>query len=177
MGKLVKTNIKGRAITLLATGETQQSVANKIGVSQSSISNLAQKHREEIQQLTLDLIAESIPLVKANHINTLKLARQILKAKDSEQMQDMMCKLAMLGIDAKDILQLSDKKEERALKIMGVAPAHVPSTVVNMLFQGDAGPKQQEIAQFKEFLAWKMEQDLKNEAQDAELLEEDEAEK
>ena len=160
MGKLVKSNTKAKAIALLATGETQQGVANEIGVSQSSISNLAKKHHEEIKELALSLISESISLVKANHINTLKLARQILTAKDSKQMQDMLCKLAMLDIDAKDILQLSDKKEERALKIMGIAPAHVPSTVVNMLFTSEPSITPEEHSQFREYMKWKMDKDV-----------------
>ena len=114
---MLKTTNKGKAIALLATGATQAEVGKEIGVCQRTVSTLARKYKAEIEQLTLDLIAKSIPLIKANHLNTLKLAKEILKAKDSKQMQDIMCKLAMLGVETKDILQLSDKKEERALNI------------------------------------------------------------
>ena len=131
----LSTTDKGKAIGMLATGMTQQAVGDQFGIAQRTVSDLAQEHKELIQKLTLDIIKQSIPLVRSNHILTLKLAQKILKAKHSKDTVDILQTLALLGIEAKDILTLSDRKEDRALKIMGVAPAHAQSFVLNLLYQ------------------------------------------
>jgi len=155
---------------LLATGMTQGQVGKEVGLPRQRVNQLAQQYRKEIDQLALQLISESIPLIKDNHLNTLKIARQILNAKTAKQAQGALNRLAIIGVDAKDILTLADKKEYRALQIMGITPSHTPSMVVNMLFQSDAGVKSQELAEYREFLRWKVGQDVANEAQDAEIV-------
>lgn len=128
---------KATAIGLLATGAGQYEVADAIGVNQSTISRTATKHKAEIEQLTLDIISKSVSLIRDNHLNTLTLAHNIL-SDNIDQRTEALNQLAQLRMDAKDILTLSDKKEERALKIMGISPAHTPSMVVNMLFQDNS---------------------------------------
>lgn len=129
---------KDLAVQLLANGSNQTETGSLIGVSQRSISTIAQERRAEIEALTLNYIQQSIPLIQANQQLTLELSNQLLKAAQTPHLKGykaLVGRLAMLNLAPKDILTIADKKEYRALQIMGIAPSHTPGTVVNMLFQ------------------------------------------
>lgn len=128
------------AIQLMGSGKSQTETGQLLGTSQQTMSALAAKHRKAIEQLTLDYIGQSIPLIESNHMLTLTLANKILRylsnstAKGHSAVK-LLTRLATLNLSPEKILDLSDKKEFRALQIMGIAPSHTPGMVVNMLFQ------------------------------------------
>jgi hypothetical protein len=125
--------VTSKAKCLLAQGDmTQDAVAKDLGISRKTVNRLSQACKEDIERLTLELINESVPLIKANHINTLKAAKQVLESKTESGEPDIEKIEA-----AKTLLNLSDKKEYRALLMMGIVPSHAPSVVVNQLFMGN----------------------------------------
>lgn len=173
---LNKPEIIGKAVSLLATGETQQSVANSVGVSTASINALAAKHREAINQLALQIIQDSIAPIRQNHRDILQLSHLLLNISLGKtpinKAAQTMASLAMLNLEPKDILTLADKKEHRALQIMGITPSHAPSVVINQLFQASRsqGDSWRDLQEYGEFLAYKRDQDV----QEAEITEHDE---
>ena len=108
---------------LLATGLNQTEVAKQAGIGRNSSNTIANKYKTSIEKLALDLVKDSIPLIKYNHIQTLKLANDVLRRGDVEQIEA-----------SKTLLTLADKKEFRTLQIMGIAPSHTASVVINNLF-------------------------------------------
>lgn len=125
------------ALQLLGQGHAQTVVANAVGVDKSTICRLAKKHQEQIKAATLQMIQDNLPVICSNHRNTLQLANKLLSIQDtdSQALQNLMCKLSTIGIDPKDILDLSDRKEHRMMQMMGMVPTHTPSLVINNLFQ------------------------------------------
>ena len=108
---------------LFATGLNQTEVAKQVGIGRNSSNTIANKYKIAIETLALDLIKDSIPLIKSNHINTLKTASKVLASGDLEQIEA-----------SKTLLTLSDKKEFRTLQIMRIVPSHTSGVVINNLF-------------------------------------------
>ena len=139
MGQRTSQVVTSKMKCLLAQGDlTHQEIAEQTGVVRETVSRLKSKCKAEIEQLTLELVNESVPLVKSLHINTMKLADQVIKSGDLELIEK-----------SKTLLGLSDKKEYRAQIMTGMLPSHASSTVVNQLFLGsqsnmvlDAGVQQ-----------------------------------
>lgn len=123
-----------KALALLASGLDQGKTAKAVGLDRSTINKLAKRERIAIKGLTLALIAKSRKTILDSHLKTLKLANNILDVDNPDTLQ-VIASLAQRGIDPKDILTLADKKEYRTLQIMGIAPSHTPSVVINQLFQ------------------------------------------
>lgn len=156
--KLTKPSAIGKAVALLGTGETHQTVADALGVSRPSISNLAAKHRDTINQLALDLITENHQVIADIARLTLSRAHKLLKTgsrKDIEQFNG--------------ILTLADRKEHRLLQIMGITPSHTPSVIIHNLFAAEGSVTPEQHTRFREFIEWQVDQDV----QEGEIVEED----
>ena len=126
---------------MTAEGHASRFVADKIGTSPASVQRIVKRHKVAIKALALAITAQSTKLCLDNHVQTLKLANQILTAptKETTEIQCILTKLALMGIEPKDILTLSDKKENRALQIMGIVPSHTQSMVINNIFNDNRG--------------------------------------
>lgn len=111
---------------LIATGVNQTETAEQVGISRRSVNGIAKNYKKQIEQLALDIINESVPLIRANHINTLKTASKVLASGDLKQIEA-----------SKTLLTLADKKEFRTLQIMGIAPSHAASVIITNLFSID----------------------------------------
>ena len=119
---------------LIACGNSQTEVARQLGIARETVNRLVKANKKDIEQLALEIIHESIPLIKSNHISTLQHANNLLsKDPDSIDHKSTIATLQSSGIDPGKILDLSDKKEHRALQIMGIASASTPSIIINQL--------------------------------------------
>ena len=129
---------------LISTGVSQTEAADKLGISVQSAHRIAKRNKKQIEDLALDLINDSIPLIKANHLSQLSLSNELSSLINStsnkkqwQRFKQLGTKLDMIGLSAKDILTLADKKEYRALQVMGIAPSHTPSIIINQLVHTD----------------------------------------
>ena len=121
-GQAISQLITEQAKQYLSQGISQTETAKQLGICRRSTNVIAKTYKKDIEQLALDIVNESIPLIRRNHINTLKLADKILSDGDLE------------AIEAnKTLLTLADKKEFRALQVMGIAPSTTPSIIINQL--------------------------------------------
>jgi len=110
----------------MSQGMSQVATAKQLGVCNMTTHRIAKTYKKDIEKLALDIVNESIPFIRRNHINTLKLADTLLSNGDLE------------AIEAnKTLLTLADKKEFRALQVMGIAPSTTPSIIINQLLNVD----------------------------------------
>lgn len=169
-GQAISEVATNKAIALIATGDSQTDTAIQVGLSRKTVNKLAKREQIAIKGLTLALIAKSRKIILDNHIKTLKLANTILDIDNPNSLQ-VIASLAQRGIDPKDILTLSDRKEYRALQIMGISPSHTPSVVINQLFQASRGQSDsEELAVVRALLDTKRDTDV----QEAEIVCEEE---
>ena len=120
----------------VANGTTHQNIANQFGISKRSSLRVAKTYKKDIEQLALDIVNESIPIIRANHINTLKLSQKLIESvnkKPNTELNLINSNMAAMGLTAKDIITIADKKEFRALQVMGIAPSTTPSIIINQL--------------------------------------------
>lgn len=165
MAKLTKPHHIAKGIALRAQGNSYRAMGDELSVDKNTAKDFCARHREAINSLALKLISDSIDPIRQNHRDCLALAHeiyQILRNKRKpQQIANVMEQLRAMGLDPKDILTLADKKEHRMLQIMGITPAHTPSTVVNMLFAGkDSQDSYEELASVKGYLEYKRNQDV-----------------
>ena len=121
-GQAISQLVTEQAKQYLSQGISQTETAKQLGICRRSTNVIAKTYKKDIEQLALDIVNEFIPLIRRNHINTLKLADKILSDEDLE------------AIEAnKTLLTLADKKEFRALQVMGIAPSTTPSIIINQL--------------------------------------------
>lgn len=128
---------------LLASGLTQGEAAQAVGISRKSANKISQANKVEIEQLALQYIRDSIPLIRSNHIKTLQIAQHVLSLQAKDKAGNIIKDAhgqPMPDIEAiesaKTILTLADKKEYRAMLVMGLVPSNTSSIVVNQLFAG-----------------------------------------
>jgi len=134
-----KASVITKAVELLGQGHTQQDVAIAVGRSRQTINALAQNYRKEIEDRTLAMLTDTLPLVCANQLQTIYLANIILQAVKSVTGEALNVKanLDILGIGPSEILALADKKEQRIMQIAGMAPSHTQSVVINQILQAN----------------------------------------
>jgi hypothetical protein len=113
----------------IAAGEPVRDVAAKHGIARETCSRLKSANKERIIQLASRIMEQSSETVFNNHIKTLQLANGVLN-KDPQAIADM----TAMGLEAKDLLKLSDTKEYRTLQIMGIIPSNTQSVIVQNIF-------------------------------------------
>jgi hypothetical protein len=112
----------------LATGQTMQDIAAVHDIHPRTVSRINQADKDRIVQLATRIMERSAAVVEDNHIKTLQWANGILN-KDEQAIAD----LAKAGLDARDILKMSDSKEYRTLQIMGIIPGNTQSVILNQI--------------------------------------------
>ena len=140
MPQVMSKIVVEKAKELMAQGMSQTATAKQLGVCTQTTHRLAKSYKKEIEQLALDIISKSIPAIRDNHINTLKLSAHLIKSltkAPNQQLELIKANMQALGLTAKDLLTLSDKKEYRALQVMGIAPSNTPSIIINQLLSVD----------------------------------------
>jgi len=127
-----------KVIHSLASGNNQTATAANLRIDRTTVNRIAQAQKAEIEQLTLDYIQDSIPLIRDNNLKTLTIANNLLNSiTDNTPNTQLAQSMQDMGIQGKDILTLADKKEYRAMLSMGIIPSNTSSTVVNQLITGD----------------------------------------
>jgi hypothetical protein len=116
---------------LMASGLNHGEVADKLGVCRQTTWRLSKKYKQDIEQLTLQLVDQTIPLIHENHINTMRLANGLLKC--DENSPQIAAAIVQSGLDPKDIISISDKKEYRMMQVMGIVPSNTPSVILNQI--------------------------------------------
>ena len=120
---------------MIASGMSQTETAVELGISRKSANRISQANRQEIEQLALQYIQDSIPLIRDNHLKTLKIANQVLSQTKPGKGQGAHPVPDIEAIEAaKTILSLADKKEYRALLTMGIVPSHTQSVIITNIF-------------------------------------------
>ena len=112
----------------LIAGIPQQQIAASQSVNQSTISKYKKQIQDIIDRYQYKLIAGAADKSVDNTINTIKQAHKILS--DPETTPKTID-------DCKTLLYLSDKKEERVLKGLGIVESHTGSSVINNWIMGD----------------------------------------
>ena len=132
--------VEAKTKHLLAQGYYQREVAEKLGISAKSVERIKARTNEEIKQLAQEYISQSIPLIKSNHTKQLQLSNELVSLiqstpdrKSYKRLKQLNHKLQLSGISGSDLIKISDKKEMRALQVMGIAPASTPSIIINQL--------------------------------------------
>lgn len=177
MAKLSSPSIIAKGIALRATGATAREMGKELNVSHRAALDFTDKYKDAINELALQLIDESIQPIKYNHLQSLALARKLYQITAGElpikEASNLMATLAMLNLLPKDVIDQAYKRELKIMQMIGIAPSHAPSTVINMLFAGDkAGEDVQELESVQAFLSWKRSEDV----QDAEVIDTSEPE-
>ena len=140
---------------LLAQGVNQTETAQQLGISTKSVSRIKKRDKQEIEELAQQYVTESIKPIIENHKLHLNLSNELsslLNSTSNQQqwnrLKQLSKKLKMIGLTAKDLLTIADKKEFRALQIMGIAPATTPGIVINNLYnQTNINSLDPEVAQ------------------------------
>lgn len=161
MGKKTTEVQTTKALSLLAAGNTQGHTAKAVGLGRSKVGQIAKDHKDTINQLALDLIADNTQAIRDNVRLTLNKAHKLLKSGSRKDIQDNNV-----------ILYLADRKEQRLMQMTGILPSHAPSVVINQLFQdnrvqGDS----QELGIVQALLADKRVEDIQSDVQEAEIVE------
>jgi predicted XRE-type DNA-binding protein len=116
---------------LLAQGINQTETASLVGLSREKVNKIAKSNKHDIEQLALRLIQKTIPIIEENHINTMRLANGLLKC--DENSPQIAASIVQSGLDPKDIISISDKKEYRMMQVMGIVPSNTPSVILNQI--------------------------------------------
>jgi predicted XRE-type DNA-binding protein len=116
---------------LLAQGINQTETASMVGISREKVNRIAKANKHDIEQLALRLIQKTIPIIEENHINTMRLANGLLKC--DENSPQIAAAIVQSGLDPKDIISISDKKEYRMMQVMGIVPSNTPSVILNQI--------------------------------------------
>lgn len=130
------------ALSPIVTAKVKEQLAQKIpqgkiaedhGIVRETVTRINRRDRDEIEQLTQEYISKSIPLVKANHFKTLELANHVLNATCTDDSGELQPDISAIE-QARTLLNLADKKENRVLLAAGViAGKHQqPSSQVNI---------------------------------------------
>ena len=61
----------------IAAGDTHINIAAKAGISRQTVGNIKRDHKEEIEQLTIDLLNKTLPNISKDHINQIQLSSDI----------------------------------------------------------------------------------------------------
>ena len=125
----MKPEQKVSAIGMLVEGRNQREIAKQVGLSQPTISRLA--NQDEIKDLVetsqLRLYSEGLEMVVDNALNIIRQAHKLLSDPDvtPERIHA-----------AKTLLDLADKKEDRIGRGAGILPAGKRSEVlINIINQ------------------------------------------
>jgi len=134
-GQRIPQVVTAKTNHLLASGMSQGEAAQQLGISRKSANKISQAKKAEIEQLALQYIQDSIPLIRSNNPKTLQIAKHVLNKTKTAQGQGKRPEPDIEAIEsAKTILTLADKKEYRALLTMGIVPSHTQSLVVNNIY-------------------------------------------
>ena len=112
----------------LVAGISQYQIAAAQGVSQPTISKFKKTIQDIIDTYQYKLIAGAADKSVDNTINTISKAHAVLSDPNTTP-KDI--------DDCKTLLYLSDKKEERVLKGLGIVDSHTGSPVINNWITGD----------------------------------------
>lgn len=155
MPAALSTVIQETACSMLAAGEYHKDIAAKLDVHPKTIQRIKNAQQDKIIQLATKYVNDSTELIYQNHIRTLTIANTILTAATdhpdspgNQERTQIIANLAKAGVEARDILKLSDLKEFRTLQIMGIIPGNTTSLVINQILGNvsvnlvDAGVRQ-----------------------------------
>lgn len=129
-----------QAVAMTAEGHSYRYSGKKLGIAHSTVQKIAKRHKAAVQALAIAIAAKSTKLCLDNHVKTLQLANNILSAPTDPTIDkvSILADMAIMGLKTKDILTLADRKENRALQIMGIAPTHTQSTVIQNIFNQES---------------------------------------
>jgi len=125
-----------KAIPLLAAGQTQQAVADQLGITQPSVFKIA--HKTDVKKLVeaaqLQLVHQGTQIAIDSQIAKLKAGKAII----SNQHNPGSTKPDRYvdGVDNGAILQLADKVEQRLLQSVGILPSNMQSATYIQLIAG-----------------------------------------
>lgn len=148
MPKIRSASNIGKAVSLRATGSTYKDIGNTIDCSDHTAAEICKENEQLISNLALQIIKDSTIPIRQNHRDCLLLAHEVyqiaLGNRSIAKASPTLALLAMLNLEAKDVLALSHKKECMCLQIMRIAPSHTPGIVINQLFQASRGQSDSE---------------------------------
>ncbi len=136
--------VKASAIEMMAQGINQTETGKALGISPWTAHRWNKANRKDIEELALHYVDASIKPIRENHINQLQLSAEIsnlialpeLSEEQQTRLDNIQSRLDTIGLSARDLILISDKKEDRALRIMGIAPSNTQSIILNQLFVG-----------------------------------------
>ncbi len=112
---------------LLTSGQTQKDTAIQLDISSRSVHVIAKKAKDEIRDLALGMVQDNLHSIRYNTKTVFTLSSQILSyikgihsSKEYHAFKGLSHRLKVLKIDAKDILNIADRKEARMLELMGI---------------------------------------------------------
>lgn len=119
----MKPEQRAKAMSLLIEGESQHKVSEKIGVSQPTISRLANEEtvKEMIESAQLRLYSENLEKIVDNMGNLISQAHKILSDEDSTPQKVH---------DAKTLLELANRVQQRILQGAGIFPSSSQSILI-----------------------------------------------
>ena len=124
----LRTEAKQQVTDELIAGVPQHVIAKAQGVSQPTVSKFKKRIQSVIDYYQYKLIAGAADKSVDNVLNTISKAHTILSNPKTTPADIDKCKT---------LLYLSDRKEERVLKGLGIVESHTGSPVINNWIMGD----------------------------------------
>ena len=158
-GKKLSQPVTDKAIEMLSTGEySHTQIADRLNISTRTSKRINKTHKNIVDRNAKRIALKSLPLIEDNHYKAIKLGNDIYSALYNEDFKaaiPLMKAMEMLGIKGKDILKLSDTKEQRGLEIVRILATRTGDNVFmqflnqtnNVLITDD----------MQEFMRWKLE--------------------
>ena len=160
--------ITEQAKHLLATGETQTATAEQLNISRRSANIIAKDFKEEITDLAFGMVSDSLDLIRYDNKATQQLSNQIISyitgIKDSttwHRFKGLSKRLKVLNLSAKDLLNVSDRKQARILELTGIKdPRTSGDTYIDrVLVVNDKGSIEQ-VPRIQELIGLRQDQDI-----------------
>ena len=119
-GKKLSQAVIDRVVEMIATGEyTNTEIGDQLDISSRSAARIKKEHQDVIEQKAIEMAVEILPEVADNHIKAIQIANTLLNYIASGIPDDnpLVANLQAIGMTARDIIKLADKKELRTLEI------------------------------------------------------------
>jgi hypothetical protein len=159
-GKKLSQPVIDKAVEMLSTGEyTHNEIGDQLDISSRSVKRIKKEHQDVIEQKAIEMAVEILPEVADNHIKTIQIANTILNyiASGIPDDNSLVANLQAMGMTARDIIKLADKKELRTLEIARIKGTHTEGeSVFLQLINQQANIVITEDMQ--EFMKWKAQQ-------------------
>jgi transposase len=122
-------------VTLKAAGHSMRAIADEIGTTAATVCRHLKPAaiKAKVEALTAKLANEASDIIIQNHLDTIRRAANLINDLDPET-----GKPRKLDLQEVALLQLSDKKEDRIGRTLGIFPSNSQSIVIGNLFNGPA---------------------------------------